>query len=186
MPGAELKLKQASAVLGVASKDLQNLVQAGVLKLRRRGSAYYFDRDTLLRAKVALYLKASLGASTRYLSRFADAVSAVPGFTSTVPKTVCLTSGIQTNEPPVRILIPLGDLAKEVNQRLPLADAARDLPRGRKRSGWKREFLTAVQEAAKDLQGVSEKEILEAVRGYRKGRSKPELTVVAEAAEATI
>jgi DNA-binding transcriptional MerR regulator len=181
----ELKLKQASVVLGVPPKDLQNFVQAGVLKPRRRGSVYYFDRDTLLQAKVALYLKASLGASTRYLSRFADAVSAVPGFTSTVPDVVCLTSGIQTNESPVRILIPLGDLAKELNQRLPLAEAAKDLPRGRKRSGWKREFLAAMREAANDLQGVSEKEILDAVRGYRKGRSKPELTVVAEAAEAT-
>ncbi len=38
--------------------------------------------------------------------------------------------------------------------------------------------------AADDLQGVSENDIRAAVKGYRKGRSKPELTVVAEAAEA--
>ena len=185
MTRIELKLKQASAVLGTAPKDLQNLVQAGVFRPRRRGKAYYFSEDTLLQAKVVLYLKASLGASTRYLSRFADAVSAVPGFTSSVPEIICLKSGMQTNEPLLKIFIPLGDLAKEVNRRMPLAETAKDLPRGRKRAGWKREFMVAMQEAADDLQGVSESDIRAAVKGYRKGRSKPELTVVAEAAEAT-
>jgi len=38
MMRVELKLKQASAVLGVPPKDLQNFVQAGVLKTRRRGA----------------------------------------------------------------------------------------------------------------------------------------------------
>jgi len=51
MPRVELKLKQASAVLDVAPKELQNLVQAGVFRLRRHGKAYYFSRDTLLQAK---------------------------------------------------------------------------------------------------------------------------------------
>ena len=36
----ELKLKQASAVLGVAPKDLQNLVQFKVLRPIRRDSFY--------------------------------------------------------------------------------------------------------------------------------------------------
>jgi len=36
----ELKLKQASAVLGVDPKDLQNLVQFKVLRPRRRDSFY--------------------------------------------------------------------------------------------------------------------------------------------------
>ena len=167
----ELKLKQASAVLGAAPKELQNLVQAGVFRPRRHGKAYYFSRDTLLQAKVVLCLKATLGASTRYLSRFVDVVSAIPGFTSSVPDVVCLIATVHTNEPPVKILIPLGELAKEINQRLPLADATKDLPRRRKRSraAWKR------QEA-----------ILGAVRGYRQGRSEPELAVVAEATQATM
>jgi len=166
MSRVELKLKQASAVLDVAPKELQNLVQAGVFKPRRHGKAYYFSRDTLLQAKVVLCLKASLGASTRYLSRFVDVVSAIPGFTSSVPDVVCLIATIQTHERPVKILIPLGDLVKEINQRLPLADAAKDLPRGRKRSrsSWKRHGT-----------------IRGAVRGYRQGRSEPELTAVAEA-----
>jgi hypothetical protein len=34
MQGVELKLKQASAVLGVPPKELQNLVQFGVLRPR--------------------------------------------------------------------------------------------------------------------------------------------------------
>ena len=33
MSDRDLKLKQASAVLGIRPKDLQNLVQAGVLRL---------------------------------------------------------------------------------------------------------------------------------------------------------
>jgi len=160
MTRVELKLKQASAVLGAAPKDLQNFIQAGVFTPRRHGKAYYFSRDTLLQAKVVLCLKASLGASTRYLSRFVDVVSAIPGFTSSVPDVVCLIATIQTNEPPVKILIPLGDFAKEIDQRLPLAVAAKDLPRPRRRkrsrSAWKR------QEA-----------ILGAVRGYPQGRSEP-------------
>jgi hypothetical protein len=50
----ELKLKQASAVLGVAPKDLQNLVQFNVLKPTRRDSFYWFDNRLLLEAKIAL------------------------------------------------------------------------------------------------------------------------------------
>ena len=185
MVKTELKLKQASAVLGVSPKALQNLVQARVLKPRRRGSVYYFDAHTLLQARVVLYLKASLGASTRYLTKFAEAVSDLPGFESGTPDVVCLKSGVWKNEPPVKILIPLGDLANEIKQRLPFAAAAKDLPRGRKRPGWRREFRAALVEAARDLDGVSEEQILEAVKAYRKERAKPGLTVVAEAAEAT-
>ena len=40
MEAMELKLKQASAVLGVAPKDLQNLVQFKVLRPTRRDSFY--------------------------------------------------------------------------------------------------------------------------------------------------
>ena len=75
--------------------------------------------------------------------------------------------------------------ADELEQRLPFAAAVKDLPRGRKRQGWKREFRAALQEAARDLDGVSEEQVLEAVRTYRKERAKLGLTVVAEAAETT-
>jgi hypothetical protein len=71
----ELKLKQASAVLGVAPKDLQNLVQFKVLRPIRRDSFYWFDNRLLLEAKVALYLKESLGTSTEVLVLFTRALS---------------------------------------------------------------------------------------------------------------
>ena len=70
MQTLELKLKQASAVLGVSSKDLQNLVQLNVLKPSRRDAYYWFDTRRLLEAKVAFYLKESLGASTGVLACF--------------------------------------------------------------------------------------------------------------------
>lgn len=185
MAANELKLKQASAVLGVPAKDLQNFVQAGVIKPRRRAGFYYFDRPTLLRAKVAFYLKDSLGASTRYLTQFTRAVSHVPGFASGEPHVVCLKSTLGRHEPSMKILIPLRGLVEELDQRLPLAAAAKDLPRGRKRRGWKKEFLEAIREAAADLEGVSSEDIAAAVKSYRRERSRPELRVVAEAVEAT-
>src|SRR5262245_46326519 len=133
----ELKLKQASAVLGVPAKDLQNLVQSRVIRPRRRASLYYFDRKTLLQARVVTYLKLPPGASTAYLSRFATAVAKLPDFASGQPATVCLKAKFHPDEPPLLVMIPLGALAAELERRLPLADIAKDLPRGRKRPGWK-------------------------------------------------
>ena len=53
-----LKLKQASAVLGMPAKDLQNFVQFGVVKPKRREGLYWFDANVLLQAKVGWYLEA--------------------------------------------------------------------------------------------------------------------------------
>jgi hypothetical protein len=47
----ELKLKQASAVLGVEPKELQNLVQFKVLRPTRREGLYWFDNQLLLDAR---------------------------------------------------------------------------------------------------------------------------------------
>src|SRR5881227_820568 len=77
MQAVELKLKQASAVLGVAAKDLQNLVQFKVLRPTRRESVYWFNNRLLLEAKIALYLKDSLGSSTDVLTLFARALSSL-------------------------------------------------------------------------------------------------------------
>jgi len=52
-----LKLKQASAVLGVAPKDLQNLVQFKVLRPNPPRQLLLVDNRRLLEAKVALYLE---------------------------------------------------------------------------------------------------------------------------------
>jgi len=184
MPNRELKLKQASAVLGVPPKDLQNFVQSGVLRPRRVGALYYFDRKTLVSAKVALFLKDSLGASTRYLTQFTRAVAKVPGFATGEAEAVRVQSGAR-DEQPVSIVIPLRGLVAELDERLPLAEQARDLPRGRKRAGWKEELRAALQRGATDLQGVSQSDIAKTIKSYRRGRRKSELTVVAEAVEAT-
>jgi hypothetical protein len=60
------------------------------------------------------------------------------------------------------------------------ADLYKDMPRGRKRRGWKKEFLESLTEAAKDIGEVSEEEILRTVRTYRKEKRVPEITVAAE------
>src|SRR5215472_17613662 len=70
-----LKLKQASVVLGVPPKDLQNLVQMGVVRPARRRNVCWFDASVLLEAKVAFYLKESLGSSSDLLARFTEALS---------------------------------------------------------------------------------------------------------------
>ena len=67
MQNVRLKLKQASAVLGVSPKDLQNLVQFGVLR-PQRNRVCWFDTGLLLQAKVAFYLKDSLGSSSDLLA----------------------------------------------------------------------------------------------------------------------
>jgi hypothetical protein len=184
MGDRDLKLKQASAVLGIRPKDLQNFVQAGVLRPRRVGGLYYFNRKALVSAKVAVYLKDSLGASTRYLTKFTQAVSQVPGFATGETETVRVQAGAR-DEQPVSILIPLRGLVAELDERMPLAEQARDLPRGRKRAGWKEELRVALRQGAVDLEGRTQADIAKTLKSYRRERRKPELTVVAEAVEAT-
>src|SRR6185436_17514691 len=140
MEGIELKLKQASAVLGVAPKDLQNLVQFKVLRPARRDSFYWFNNRLLLEAKVALYLKESLGTSTEVLALFARALSNLKDEDVTNVRYVSLRSRPARGREAIEVRIPLRDLAKELNEQLPLAVVYQDLPRGRKKPGWKREF----------------------------------------------
>jgi hypothetical protein len=83
------------------------------------------------------------------------------------------------------VLIPIRALVAELDERLPLAEQAKDLPRGRKRAGWNEELRAALQQGATDLEGVSQTDIATTIKSYRRERRKPELTVVAEAVEAT-
>ena len=69
------KLNRASAILGVRKKDLQNLVQFGVIRPRRRGGLYLFDIPSLYEAEIATTLKIVLGMSTPRLSQFVRAFS---------------------------------------------------------------------------------------------------------------
>jgi hypothetical protein len=178
MKTIELKLKQASAVLGVNPKDLQNLVQFKVLRPVRRDSFYWFDNRLLLEAKVALYLKESLGTSTAVLALFTRALSSLKDEDVATVRYLSLRSRPTKGREPVEVRIPLRDLVKELNEQLPLAAVYKDLPRGRKRPGWRRAFVRSLEAAAADLSGISESQVAEAIRGFRAGRNKlPEVTV---------
>jgi hypothetical protein len=138
MEAAELKLKQASAVLGVAPKDLQNLVQFKVLRPTRRDDIYWFGNRLLLEAKIALYLKQSLGSSTDVLALFARALSTLSNDHVSKARFVSLRSRLPKGREPIEVRIPVRDVANELNEQIPMAAVSRDLPRGRKRAGWKR------------------------------------------------
>jgi hypothetical protein len=187
MQNIALKLKQASAVLGVPPKDLQNLVQLGVIRPARRNSVCWFDTNLLLKAKVAFYLKESLGSSSDLLARFTEALSQNLGKGNMKDlKDICLRSRPLNGTDAVEIKIPIRSLAQELKDQLPLALAHKDLPRGRKRARWKKDFLLNIQKAAADLGDISEEQILKTVRDYRSGRKKPpEITVVARTKKKT-
>jgi DNA-binding transcriptional MerR regulator len=186
MQSVELKLKQASAVLGVAPKDLQNLVQFKVLRPPRRDTFYWFDNRLLLEAKVAFYLKESLGTSIEVLARFTQALSAnLKEEQLKRPRYVWLRSRPARNREPIEVRIPLRELAKELDEQLPQAAVYQDLPRGRKRPGWKREFASRLVAAARDLSGVTESQVVEAIHGYRAAKKQlPEITVGSSAKSA--
>lgn len=173
MQNIKLKLKQASGVLGVSPKDLQNLVQFGVLRPPRRNRVYWFDTGLLLQAKVAFYLKDSLGTSSDLLARFTITLSQnlASGKLSKL-KDVSLRSRPVNGKDAVEIRIPLRSLALELERQLPRASVSLDLPRGRKRAGWKKDFLRSLEVAAAEMEDVSEEEILKTVRDTREMRAR--------------
>lgn len=187
MQNLTFKLKQASAVLGVSPKDLQNLVQLGIIRPARRSSVCWFDANVLLEAKVAFYLKETLGSSSDLLARFTEVFSRNLGKAKIGDlRDICLRSRPLNGATAVEIKIPVRSLAQELEEQIPLASAYKDLPRGRKRAGWKKDFLRSVQKAAADLGNISEEEILKTVRESRSGRKKlPEITVVARSKKKT-
>ena len=181
MQTVTLKLKQASIVLGVRPKDLQNLVQLGVIRPVRRDRLCWFDTNLLLKARIAFYLKESLGSSSDLLARFADALSQSLDKASPSNLTdVCLRSRPINGTDAVEIKIPVRSLARELEEQIPLASAYKDFPKGRKRPGWKKDFLRSLQKASAELGDISEEEILRTVCESRVGRKKqPEITLVA-------
>lgn len=179
MQRVPLKLKQASAVLETSPKELQNLVQFGVVQPRRHAGLFVFDANALYAAKVALFLKRSLGTSTELLTVF---TSALVARLSSLPEerrdVLVFKSRPGPGAMAVEVKVPFRELAQQLEERLKLADLYRDLPRGRKRPGWKKEFLATLKEAAQDLEAVPTKEVLRAVRQYRNEKKrKPEVTV---------
>lgn len=181
MQAVQLKLKQASAVLGVPPKELQNFVQLGVLRPRKRADVFWFDSNLLLQAKVAFYVKASLRPATECLVLLTKAVSRV-NLVTTDWDDLLLASSPGKGKSPIEIRIPLRQLRKELEEAMPLAEAVRDLPRGRKRPGWKEEFLKTLRKAGDEMGEISEDEILHEVKAYRSGRKKqPEIRLVTQA-----
>jgi|SRR5579859_1832549 len=182
MQTVQLKLKQASAVLNVPPKELQNLVQFGVLKPRRRAGLFLFDTSTLFAAKVALFLKNALGTSTELLSEFTGAfVSHLPPFQEGKVDFIVFKSRPALGGIAVEVKVPFRQLAQQLKERLDLVELYIDLPRGRKRPGWKKEFFATLREAALDMGDVSTKEVLKVIRQYRdEKKQKPEVTVEAE------
>ena len=176
MQKQRLKLKQASAVLQIEPKELQNLVQFGVVKPKRFEGTYFFDTNTLMVAKVAFCLKESLGTRTSVLSKLMDVfLASEKEFKADNPKYI-----LSAEEDPIKVGVPFRALGKQLQEQMIRADLYRDLPRGRKRRGWKKEFLESLTEAAKEIGEVSDEEILQTVRAYRRERRAPEITVAAE------
>jgi hypothetical protein len=176
-----LKLKQASAVLRIEPKELQNLVQFGVVKPRRSDGTYFFDAHTLLVAKVASYLKECLGTRTSMLSKLMEAFSASEEkLKAENPKYIVFNCRLTAEEEPIKLGVPIRALGAQIEEGMSRAALYRDLPRGKKRRGWKKEFLASLTEAARDIGDLSEEEILRTVRSYRKERRAPEITVVAQ------
>lgn len=181
MSAQMLKLKQASAVLQADPKELQNLVQFGVVKPKRSEGTYLFDARSLLVAKIAFYLKESLGTRTSVLSKLMDAFSASEEKLKVENANyVVFSCRLAAEEEPIKLGVPFRALVEQIEERMGRADLYKDLPRGRKRRGWKKEFLDSLKEAAQDIGEVSEEEILRTVRSYRRERRAPEITVAAE------
>jgi hypothetical protein len=181
MEAQELKLKQACAVLQMPSKELQNLVQFGVVHPRRREGTYLFDTNALLTAKVAFCLKEYLGTQTKVLSRLMKAfVDSADKLKSENPQYVVFIVQTSTQEDPLKLEVPFRTLEEELQMRLARVDLYKDLPRGRKRRGWKKDFLSALTEAAKDIGEISEDEILQTIGEYRRQKRVPEISVTAQ------
>ena len=176
-----LKLKQASAVLQIEPKELQNLVQFGVVKPKRFEGTYFFDTNTLMVAKVAFCLKESLGTRTSVLSKLMDVfLASEKEFKSDNPKYIVFKCRLSAEEDPIKVGVPFRALGEQLQKQMIRAELYRDLPRGRKRRGWKKEFLESLTEAAKEIGEVSDEKISQTVRAYRKERRAPEITVAAE------
>jgi len=119
MPRQGLKLKQASAVLQIQPKELQNLVQFGVVKPRRFEGTYFFDANALMVAKVASYLKESLGTRTSVLSKLMEAFSASEEeFKSENPKYIIFNCRLAAEEEPIKLGVPFRALGEQIEERM--------------------------------------------------------------------
>lgn len=185
MQAVELKLKQASAVLGMPTKELQNLVQFGVVKPRRRRGLYLFDTLCLYQAQVAGHLKLALGTPAPKLTEFVEAFSEfLKRGENEIPDVLVFRLSSRYWTRPVEVRLPFRQLRESLEARLERVELYRDLPRGRKRPHWKAEFLATLTQASQDIGDVSSEAVERTIREYRTSKKeKPEISVVAEATQ---
>ena len=67
----------------------------------------------------------------------------------------------------VEVKVPFRELTLQLEERLQRVELYKDLPTGRKRPGWKKEFMASLKEAAREMGDVSPQEVLKTVRRYR-------------------
>ena len=150
----------------------------------RRG-LYFFDMLCLYQAQVAGHLKFALGTPANKLTEFVDAFSEfLKKDENEVPDVLVFRSSSKYWTRPVEVRLPFRQLRERLEERLQRVDVYRDLPRGRKRPNWKAEFLATLKEASQDIGDVSPQDVQRTIREYRTSKKeKPEITVVAEAAQ---
>jgi hypothetical protein len=135
------------------------------MKPQRSDGNYVFDTNTLLVAKVAFCLESPLGTRTSVLSKLMNVfVASEKEPKSENPKYIVFTRQLSAEEESIKVGIPFRTPGEQLRERMRRADLYRDVPRGRKRRGWKKEFLESLTEAGKDIGGVSNQEILRTVR----------------------
>lgn len=157
------------------------MVQFGVVKPKRIEGTYVFDKEALLAAKIAFRLKELLGTRSNVLARLIDVFRASEkGFRRKNPAYIVFTCRPSPEEEPIKLGVPFRSFAAEVDEGLSRAALYKDMPRGRKRAEWKKEFLATISEAAKDPGELSDEEIQRTLRSYREERRVPEITVAAE------
>jgi hypothetical protein len=151
------------------------------VKPSRSGGTYLFDVKLLLIAKVASYVKESLGTRVSVLSKLMEAFSASEErLKRENPKYIVFSCRLGTEEEPIKLAVPFRTFGEQIEERMKRADLYKDIPRGKKRRGWKKEFLESLAETAEAMGAVSEEEISRTVRTYRKEKRAPEITVAAE------
>jgi hypothetical protein len=157
---SKLKLKKAGFVLGISPKDLQNLVQFGVLRPRRQDRFFVFDSPTLLQAKVGFYLKESLDSSAPLPARITKEIfKDMPVSKRGQARNISMLSRPLRGKKPVRIEVSLQTLAAELEAQISVTESRRNRSKANQRSRWKDEISRTFAEAAEDLKGVAEQEI---------------------------
>lgn len=151
------------------------------MKPKRVEGTYVFDNESLLTAKVAFRLKESLGTRANVLSRFIDVFRASEkGLRRKNPEYVVFTCHFAAEEEPIKLGVPFRSLGEQIEEGMSRAELYRDLPRGRKRAGWKKEFLATLSEAVKEIGDISEEEVQRTIGRYRAEEQTPEITIAAE------